>query len=134
LRALVEHFGARTGLRVRADLAAEVNDSLSDEARHALYRVAQQALDNIEAHAHAQHVHLTLAKTSDNHVCLCVEDDGCGFSLSESERLAINGHFGLRSMRARLESVGGHLTIDSAPGRGTRIIARLPLNTGANGA
>ncbi len=128
LRALVEHFGARTGLRVRADLAAEVNDSLSNEARHALYRVAQQALDNIEAHAHAQHVRVMLTRTADDQICLYVEDDGRGFSPADAERRAADGHFGLRSMRARLESIGGCLTIDSAPGQGTRVVARLPLS------
>jgi signal transduction histidine kinase len=104
-----------------------VNDSLSDEARHALYRVVQQALDNIEAHAHAQHVRVTLARTANDQICLCVEDDGRGFSAADAERWAADGHFGLRSMCARLESIGGCVTIDSAPGRGTRVVARLPL-------
>jgi signal transduction histidine kinase len=125
LQALIDHFRARTGLCVQVELAEEVDAALSVEARHALYRVAQQALDNIEAHAQAQNVRVALMRTPDDAVCLCIEDDGRGFLVTEAEQWAINGRFGLRSMRARLESVGGHLTVDSAPGRGTRVMARL---------
>jgi signal transduction histidine kinase len=125
LQALIDHFRARTGLCVQVELAEEVDAALSVEARHALYRVAQQALDNIEAHAQAQNVRVALMRTPDDAVCLCIEDDGRGFLVTEAEQWAINGRFGLRSMRARLESVGGHLTVDSVPGRGTRVMARL---------
>jgi signal transduction histidine kinase len=125
LQALIDHFRARTGLCVQVELAEEVDAALSVEARHALYRVAQQALDNIEAHAQAQNVRVALMRTPDDAVCLCIEDDGRGFLVTEAEQWAINGRFGLRSMRARLESVGGHLIVDSAPGRGTRVMARL---------
>jgi signal transduction histidine kinase len=59
-----------------------------------------------------------------------VEDEGCGFA-PETIRTTRFGHFGLDTMRERAEAVGGKLEIDSAPGRGTRIVAILPARQAA---
>lgn len=89
-----------------------------------LYRVLQEALTNIARHAQAAHVEVSLFGT-DCEIELCVQDDGRGFADEPHD-----GH-GLAFMRARMESVGGALTVTSATGSGTTVHARLPLEARA---
>ncbi|MEV8553777.1 sensor histidine kinase [Streptomyces glaucescens] len=94
----------------------------------ALLRIAQSALANTVQHAHATNAEVTLSYLGDR-VALDVVDDGHGFA---PERLPDvpdpeAGGFGLRAMRARINALGGTLTIESAPGHGTALAARLPL-------
>ncbi|MHB2021640.1 MAG: GAF domain-containing sensor histidine kinase, partial [Candidatus Xenobia bacterium] len=123
--ALERHLGAlqaRHRIEVASQLAAE--PPLSSEGRHALYRVAQEALNNIVKHAAASHVDLTLSADHRN-VTLTIADDGQGFDGPGD----VPGHLGLRSMRERMATVGGSLQIDSTPGQGTRVLAILPTST-----
>ena len=93
----------------------------------ALLRVAQSALANTVRHAHAGTAEITLSHLGD-HVALDVVDDGTGFdpdALPPPDPEA--GGFGLAAMRARLDALGGTLSIESAPGHGTALAARLPL-------
>lgn len=91
-----------------------------------LFRIAQEALANVAKHAAASRVALRLVCTS-AHADLRIVDDGRGFDAGESR----NGtHLGLWSMRKRVEQFGGALTIESAPGQGTRVSARIPLQSG----
>jgi signal transduction histidine kinase len=92
------------------------------EAKEALYRVAQEALNNAARHAHARQVELRL-ESADGSVRLLVLDDGQGFDPKKD----YPGHLGLRSMRERVERLGGRLTIESAPGSGARVEAIVPL-------
>jgi signal transduction histidine kinase len=112
-------LGARYQINVRSDLGAEPD--LAAEAKQALYRIGQEALHNIAKHAHARHVDLHLGQTAAG-IVLEVRDDGVGFDPSG----AFPGHLGLRSMRERIESLGGSLHIDSVPGQGTTIRAEIP--------
>ncbi|MFH8444659.1 sensor histidine kinase [Streptomyces sp. NPDC018026] len=93
----------------------------------ALLRVAQSALANTVRHADAGTAEITLRHLGD-HVALDVVDDGTGF---DPEALPPpdpeTGGFGLAAMRARLDALGGTLSIESAPGHGTALTARLPL-------
>ncbi|NIH80458.1 sensor histidine kinase [Amycolatopsis viridis] len=93
----------------------------------ALLRIAQSALANIVRHAGATTAEITLSYLGD-HVALDVVDDGRGF---EPDRLPApdpeSGGFGLAAMRARAKALGGTLTVESAPGRGTALAAQLPL-------
>ncbi|MBJ6614389.1 sensor histidine kinase [Streptomyces sp. I4(2020)] len=93
----------------------------------ALLRVAQSALANTERHAKAATADVTLSYLRD-HVAVDVVDDGRGF---DPDRLPApdpeSGGFGLAAMRARVQALGGTLTIESAPGHGTALAARLPL-------
>lgn len=86
-----------------------------------LFRVAQAALHNMQKHSRAQRATLSLAKSA-SWVELKLVDDGAGFAPNEIEARS----FGLRSMRERLELVGGSFTIQSSPGNGTTIVARVP--------
>ncbi|MFH9599753.1 sensor histidine kinase [Streptomyces rochei] len=93
----------------------------------ALLRIAQSALANTVRHAGATTAGVTLSYLGD-HVALDIVDDGHGFDptllpASDPE----TGGFGLGVMRARTQALGGTLTIESAPGRGTALAARLPL-------
>jgi signal transduction histidine kinase len=86
------------------------------------YRVAQEALHNAAKHARAHTLELVL-EVRDREVGLVVADDGRGFDPHGE----FPGHLGLRSMRERAAAVGGTLEIESAPGAGTRLSARVPL-------
>lgn len=91
-----------------------------------LYRVVQESLTNIGKYAHCQHVHVQL-KQSGQRVQLTVRDDGQGF---EPCRVSLGRH-GILGMRVRLESHGGRLTVNSAPGQGTIVTAVLPAQAPA---
>jgi len=111
---------ARYGLHIDAELGDEPECAL--DAKEALYRIAQEALHNIVKHAHAQRVEVQLESDADA-VVLTVRDDGRGFDTSDQ----FPGHVGLHSMPQRAGKLGGSVTIESAPGRGTQVTARIPL-------
>lgn len=92
-----------------------------------LYRVIQEALTNVLRHARARRVSVVLQRTAVG-VIAVIEDDGDGFDPEQGDADA--RRLGLLGMRERLELVSGELTLESAPGLGTTIIARIPL--GAN--
>ena len=89
----------------------------------ALFRIVQEAMNNVVRHAQAQQVGVTLVCKVD-HVELCVVDDGRGFDI----QLPRSGrHIGLWSMRERVEQLGGQFQVRSAPGQGTAVTALIPL-------
>ncbi|MBB5933731.1 GAF domain-containing sensor histidine kinase [Streptomyces zagrosensis] len=98
--------------------------ALPSAQEEALLRVAQEALHNALRHAGAAHVEVTLARHGDSGALLCVRDDGCGFDPSAVRRAG--RHLGLVSMRDRAAAVGGALTVESAPGKGTVIEMEVP--------
>jgi signal transduction histidine kinase len=125
-----KHFQSRTGLQVRLDIDPGVDAVLSSQARHELYRVAQQALDNVAAHARAARVEVVLGR-EDGRVTFRIVDDGRGFTDEERAAAAAGGHFGLISMRDRVGGLGGELRAVSAPGRGTTVEGWVPVERGA---
>jgi signal transduction histidine kinase len=99
---------------------------LRPEVELALYRIAQEALNNVARHAQASQAALSLNFTHAA-VTLKVADDGCGFAVPESPaEMAPIGHFGLLGMQERAELVGALLKIKSAPGQGTKVDVTLP--------
>ena len=92
----------------------------------ALYRVAQEALRNAARHAESRHVSVRLRREGTTAV-LEVVDDGRGFDVERAEERRPG--MGLFSMRERVGLVNGRLSVSSAPGRGTRIVAIVPLTT-----
>ena len=110
---------ARHGIEVEVELCDE--PELTIDRKEALYRIAQEALHNIVKHAQASRVELTLT-WRDGALVLSVRDNGKGFDPAQR----FPGHLGLRSMRERVTKLGGTLTIDSAPGLGTTVQARMP--------
>ncbi|MGA5037561.1 sensor histidine kinase [Streptomyces capoamus] len=93
----------------------------------AVLRIAQSALANTVQHARATTVDVTLGYLGD-HIALAVTDDGIGFDPAcRPLHTPESGGFGLPAMRARAETLAGTLTIESAPGHGTALTARIPL-------
>jgi signal transduction histidine kinase len=127
LRALVEQTRQRTRLEMQLELGSAVEAGLAGqpEARQALYRVVQQALDNAVAHAQATQITVIL-RADANRIFFSIADNGRGSSETERNRAIERGSFGLRSMEARITSVGGEFALDSAPGQGTTVHGWLP--------
>jgi signal transduction histidine kinase len=127
LTTLVDSFRARTGLETQSDFSPAADSQLGPEARHALYRVVQQALDNVAAHARASRVTVTL-HTHNDHLHFLVADNGRGVTDAERRKAEARGSFGLLSMRARITALGGEFNFDSSPETGTQISGWLPLS------
>jgi two-component system NarL family sensor kinase len=130
LGAALSAFAARmevTGTRVTVE-ATELED-LPPQAAEVLYRCAQETLGNVTAHSGAENVEITVVR-GDEDVTMLVDDDGRGFD--ESRLLASDGahHLGLRALGNLVADVGGSLTVSSAPGQGTRVFVRVPLEAG----
>ncbi len=114
------------GPRLEVNLAP-IGRLLSEPVAICLFRIAQEALRNALKHARAGQVRLDLCLAPDE-VILRIGDDGCGFQVPDrlSEFTQTN-HFGLANMHERISWIGGALTIQSAPGRGAEVVARVPL-------
>ncbi len=120
---LVDDFAQRTAVVGRMDGA--LLTPLPPDTETVLYRVVQEALWNVGKHAGATVVEVEVRDLGDA-VELTVADDGLGFIPASSTALLRAGHFGLAGMRERLESAGGVLVVESTPGSGTRLTARVP--------
>lgn len=127
LQHLVGEFGdAADGTGLLARCAIEGTErELPEVAATVLFRVAQEALTNAAKHAGAEQLALTLAFEPEGGVLLRVLDDGRGFD-AEAEQAHPQRGIGLRNMRERLASVDGVLEIQSRPGHGTQVEARIP--------
>jgi two-component system NarL family sensor kinase len=96
----------------------------------ALFRLTQEALNNIRKHAHAKHVWVELTLDDHARAVLRVRDDGAGFDLAQAAAAArTRGSVGLVQMRERAERAGGHFSIETAPGKGTQIQVELPMRS-----
>ena len=114
----------RRGVHVQLQVEGSELEPSPDVAL-CLYRVAQEALTNVERHSGARNVTVRLNYSS-TATAVVVEDDGVGFKSSDKERPDKAPHLGLLGMRERLEMVGGTLGIASATGSGTTITATVP--------
>ncbi len=124
LRTLAERKSREGELEI--DVLVRLRDGddarLPHETESTLYRLVQEALNNVAKHSGASRAE-ALVEWSDDMVEVTVRDDGCGF-----EPAAVNGGFGLIGMRERVMLAGGELQIDAAPGRGTTVSASIPLD------
>ena len=114
--------GSEPGLVVRFKARGFAGERLPPVVETALYRVAQEAMTNVVRHANATQVDVLVQRRGDR-VRLMVEDDGVGF---EPGRMWPGNHIGLIGMRERAEALGGTLTIESAPGKGTTVVVEVP--------
>ncbi|WP_338758673.1 cache domain-containing protein [Massilia sp. METH4] len=118
---LAEEFQHNSGMPVQ--FAAEGStERLPEVANTVLFRIAQEALTNIERHAHAGRIAITLAGGADG-VTLAIADDGVGFDAAGIAQHPKRG-IGLRNMMERMEAIGGRLELDSSPG-GTTVRAHV---------
>lgn len=125
LKKTVADWARRTGVRADFTLTGTA-EHLHEEISATLLRIAQEALSNASRHARATRLGVTLSFMGDE-VTLDVRDDGRGFDPAAVPGRTGNGGFGLDGMRARAERVAGSLTLESEPGRGTAVSARVPL-------
>jgi signal transduction histidine kinase len=94
-----------------------------------IYRSAQEALRNVASHSGANRVRL-VARVTGNEARLIVDDDGRGFTTDQIEGKTGDGHFGLRALAGLIADAGGKLIVLSAPGAGTRVEVRIPVESG----
>lgn len=97
------------------------------ETETMLYRIVQEALTNVTRHAQAGHVGILLERRDDR-VTAIIEDDGVGFDPEEARR---RGRLGLLGMSERATMLGGKLTIESSPGKGTTVFVDIPVASGS---
>jgi len=109
----------RTGMLVET-VDENVSETLPDEHKTCVYRIVQEALNNCSRHAYAKNVRVVV-RQEPNQLRVSIEDDGKGF---DSRR--VRG-LGLVGMNERVSQLGGVLTVDSDPTRGTRLRVELPL-------
>lgn len=122
LQALAEESGSRGGFEVSVEIALDAE--LSPEQERVVYRLAQEALNNVVKHSAAGRATL-VAKIEGDSVRVAVGDDGAGFDPS-----ADRGGRGLIGMRERVALLGGEIEVSSKPGEGTEMVATLPVSGG----
>lgn len=131
VRELANHVTRRTGLPVTLTVGEGVDETTTLAAREALYRVMQQALDNVVAHARATLAEVRLACEGER-VVVRIIDNGRGSSEAERQDAALRHHVGLQSMQARLEWCGGGFEFQSVPGAGTVVFGWVPAAASAS--
>ncbi|HYX64452.1 MAG TPA: PAS domain S-box protein [Burkholderiales bacterium] len=120
-----EDFFKRTGIEIDfQDEARERNRELRRDAAVALFRIAQEALNNVAKHANARRVRIAVSASA-GEMSVEVRDDGAGFDPLAAEARA--SRWGMTTMRERAEAAGGRLEISSNPGGGTALRATVPF-------
>ncbi len=120
LERLTESFREQTGLAVQFE--ARLVERLPPDVETALYRIVQEALTNIVKHARARTVSILLTR-KESSVVAVIEDDGRGFSPDAYHGQGI----GIVGMRERLALIDGTLSVETAPGAGTSLVAEVPI-------
>jgi len=124
-----ESFLGLAGVKCRLQVKEGAPDRpLDSRLRHGLLCAFKEALNNIVRHARATEVHTAFELAGDTLV-LSVADDGCGFA----DARKAPGQDGLQGLKARLHSLGGECQIFSEPGKGAKVVMRLPLTPNAHG-
>jgi len=123
LRRYVQQFTDKFKVEVGVTING-MSGRLPGQIEVAIFRIVQEALMNVAKHAHANHAQVSIDLSGDT-VSVTVEDDGSGFNADDS---ALNDpkYRGLTTMRQRVEMFAGQYSLDTAPGRGTKVIVSLP--------
>jgi signal transduction histidine kinase len=122
---LANAVSSRSALPVR--VSSSIKGRLSASIEIALYRVLQEALNNVVKHAHASTVSIDIQQQASLLVCK-VQDDGVGFDPALAQKAGRRHGLGLVSMKERVNSIGGTLEFDSSSGRGTCLLLRVPIS------
>lgn len=125
LHTFLKGFRKQTGLQISLSAFAEV-EQMTGERRTVLFRVAQEALNNVNRHAKASRVNVKIKKR-DGVVCMSIKDNGKGFVTEHALHSKKSKRLGLLGMRERLDMVGGKFTVTSSPGKGTCVLAQIPF-------
>jgi len=129
LHSFMTAFTARTGIRAHLTAFAGVED-LDIGRRTVLYRVAQEAMTNVARHAGATRVHVSIQKETRG-VLMRIEDNGKSFDVDWFLHAPGRKCLGILGMRERLEMVNGRFSVESTPGNGTIIAAKMPAGKAA---
>jgi len=121
LREITLDARAQGSMKIGLSISGDPID-LSPEVQDHVARIAREAITNARRHSQAHYVQVKLDCA--NALALTILDDGMGFDQSSAD--ALNGHYGLRSMRERAKHIGGELIISSSPTSGTRVELVLP--------
>jgi signal transduction histidine kinase len=124
LQQYTEEFGRKYHIRTDFEAVGTQGKRLPIEIEIAMFRIVQESLTNVALHARATHVDV-LVNVRETRVAATIEDDGVGFAPSPS---IVENTLGLFGMRERVEMLGGRLSIESAPGRGTTVTAEVPYH------
>jgi signal transduction histidine kinase len=127
LSVAVSRFVERTGLAVRFDADAGTS-RFTDTRAEVVYRIAEEALRNVDRHAKASQVEAQLKELGDGFVELTISDDGVGFDTAAARP----GHFGLTGIREQAQLIDAHLELASRPQAGTTLRLRLRMDPEAN--
>ncbi|WUS99340.1 sensor histidine kinase [Streptomyces sp. NBC_00708] len=125
LRKTVATWSQRTGVRAEFTVTGTV-EPLHDEVGATLLRIAEEALANADRHAEASRAGVTLSYMGDE-ITLDVRDDGRGFDPAALPPYRGAGGFGLGGMRSRAERIAGTVEVETGPGLGTAVSARVPM-------
>jgi NarL family two-component system sensor histidine kinase LiaS len=126
LKEEMDIFRARTGLKLKFECAIGAHD-LPYEVEQELYFALREGLINAIRHSRATELNLSL--TQDQSTCrVSLRDNGVGFDKNSA---AGGGGFGLRGIRERIAKTGGHLVIETAPGKGTHLLIEVPRRSNA---
>jgi signal transduction histidine kinase len=126
LHAYCKNLATRKRIKIRLTAFAGVED-LGGAKRTVLFRVAQEALNNVARHSQATAVRVTITQVA-GAAQMEIADNGKSFQVEKTLLTKGNKRLGLIGMRERVEMVGGTLAIESTPGRGTTVRARIPFN------
>jgi len=124
LREEIQIFCARSGVRLNFQCDIRPNQ-LPHEVEREFYFALREGVINAIRHSRASELALSLSQKSDQWVAI-LKDNGVGFDPGLAEA---TGHYGLRSMRQRIEKIGGQVQIDSTPGQGTQICLTVDVST-----
>ncbi len=133
LHSFMKGFAKRTGIRIHfMTFTSGRIKQLNNDTRTVFYRVAQEALTNVARHAKASLVEVSLKKLP-NAICMKIKDNGKSFNVKRALQTNGGKHLGLLGMRERLEMVSGSFSVESTPGKGTTVRARIPFANGRGG-
>jgi signal transduction histidine kinase len=121
-----QEFRDRTGMNFELQIDPKAAESLDTSNLTHLFRLVQEAVQNIEEHSRAERAWLVLAQ-NDGTMHLEIGDNGCAFTPQRVAEAQADGHLGLLGMRERAELLGGSFQLEATPGKGTTIRVSVPV-------
>lgn len=131
LHSFMKAFSARTGIHISLTAFSKVGE-IDQDRRVALFRVAQEALTNVARHAHASRVDVKIEKVGED-ISMRIMDNGRSFKQTADAKAKASKRLGLLGMRERIEMIGGKFSIEATPGKGTSVIAIVPIHQSSPG-
>jgi signal transduction histidine kinase len=133
LGAFLRQWSSMRGIAADFHAAPAEGPRLPPEIESHLYRIAQEALNNVAKHARATHVSVLFERRR-LEARLIIEDDGCGFAAEAAHTRAFQSGLGMTGMRERAAAMGGAVHVESSPGKGTTVFVRVPARAVPAGA